>query len=121
MNIAWSENVFRVAGSSRPGDILNRIAERCVVVDRGYEGGPCFEWQGPTSGRPGRGRRKGRGHSYPRMSLDGCTMAVHRCVWICLNGPLPSKKQLDHLCKNRLCVIHCEPVTHKENQRRKAR
>lgn len=103
----------RTVGRARA--VLLKIAKRCEWADRGYEGGWCLEWQGPDSGDVG------RGHSYPRFCLDGQTVAVHRCFWVCLNGYLPGKKQLDHLCKNRRCVIHCEPVTHKENQKRKAR
>lgn len=103
----------------RRTDIVRKILARCEWVDRGSEYGDCLEWQGPDSGKPGRGRAKGRGHSYARMCLDGVTAAVHRVLWITLNGFLPSKKQLDHLCKNRRCVLHCEPVTHKENQRRR--
>lgn len=105
---------------SRPADIVAKIVARCQWVDRGFEDGPCLEWQGPTSGAAGRGRN-GRGHSYPRFSFEGVTAAVHRVLWQCLNGPLPSKKQLDHLCRNRRCVIHCEPVTHLENQKRRDR
>lgn len=108
-----------VLADGRAGDILQKIMSRCALVDHGYAGGPCLEWQGPTSGEPGRGRERGRGHSYPRMCVDGHTAGVHRVLWVCLNGYLPSKRQLDHLCKNRKCVIHCEPVTHKENQRRR--
>lgn len=105
----------------RRGAIVRKIMARCEWVDRGSDYGPCLEWQGPDSGKPGRGRDKGRGHSYARMCLDGVTSAVHRVLWVTLNGFLPSKKQLDHLCENRRCVLHCEPVTHKENQRRKNR
>ncbi len=107
--------------NSRRGAIVRKILARCKWVDRGSDYGLCLEWQGPDSGKPGRGREKGRGHSYARMCIDGVTAAVHRVLWITLNGYLPSKKQLDHLCNNRRCVLHCEPVTHKENQRRRDR
>lgn len=105
---------------SRRLDIIDKIMGRCLVVDRGYKT-PCHEWQGPCSGEPGRGQAKGRGHSYPRMNLDGNTVAVHRANWVCHHGYLSSKKQLDHLCKNRRCVRedHLEKVTHKTNQKRK--
>ena len=106
---------------TRRGDIIRKVLANCIWVDRGSPWGDCLEWQGGNSGTPGRGRAKGRGHSYPRGTFDGCTCAVHRVVWITLNGFLSPKKQLDHLCKNRKCVIHCEPVTHKENQRRRDR
>jgi hypothetical protein len=110
-----------IFGGGRRGAIVEKILARCIWVDRGYKDGYCLEWQGPDSGKPGRGRAKGRGHSYARMCLDGVTSAVHRVLWITLNGFLPSKKQLDHLCENRRCVLHCEPVTHLQNQRRKNR
>lgn len=112
--IAVLENeAARFPGLTRRADIVAKIMANVSAVDTGYEGGLCLEWQKSTSGT------KGRGHSYPRMSLDGQTVAVHRALWVTLNGYLPGKKQLDHLCKNRRCVLHCEPVTHKENQRRR--
>lgn len=77
----------------------------------------CWIWLGPTSGETGRGR------GYPRMCVDGATMAVHKVMWIIKHGPIPPKKQLDHVCRNRLCVNpdlpHNEMVTHKKNQRRR--
>ena len=55
------------------------------------------------------------------MSVDGATMAVHRVMWAIQNGPIPHKKQIDHLCGNRLCCnpTHLDLVTHKQNQRRR--
>lgn len=77
---------------------------------------PCKIWQGADSGT-------GRGGGYGRMDFDGGKLAVHIAVWVCHHGPIPSKKQLDHLCKVRRCVAedHLELVTHRENQRRRAR
>ena len=79
-----------------------------------YEGTPCWDWQGPCSGN-------GRGGKYPRMSLDGQTVAVHRVTYTDKFGYVPGKKQIDHLCNRRCCVNpdHLEMVTHKENQRRR--
>jgi hypothetical protein len=76
----------------------------------------CWIWTGPTSGETGRGR------GYPRMNLDGGTMAVHIVAFVLENGPIPPRKQVDHVCRNRLCVrpAHLEMVTHLRNQRRKA-
>lgn len=118
MGLAWNADALRwivIDLPSRSRRIVEKILSRCEWADRGYRDGPCLEWQGPDSGS------EGRGHSYPRFCLDGQTVAVHRCLWVCLNGYLPGKKQLDHLCENRRCVIHCEPVTHRENQKRKTR
>lgn len=88
--------------------IIQKILSRCVWI------GDCLVWQGPTSGR-------GRGGGYPRMSLDGQTVAVHRVVYTHFSGYIPGKKQIDHKCKNRLCCNpkHLELVTHLQNQRRK--
>ena len=85
-----------------------------VEVQEGEDG--CWIWTGADSGT-------GRGGGYPRMDFDGGKMAVHRALWIIENGPIPSKKQLDHTCRTRRCVRpdHCELVTHRENQRRRAR
>jgi hypothetical protein len=76
---------------------------------------PCHIWQGPTSG-------EGRGGGYPRMSLDGQTVAVHIVVYTHHFGYIPGKKQIDHLCNVRLCCnpFHLELVTHLKNQRRRA-
>lgn len=74
----------------------------------------CWEWTGSTSGT-------GRGGGYGRMSLDGQTVAVHLVMFTHFFGYIPGKKQVDHLCNNRLCCnpMHLELVTHKENQRRR--
>lgn len=77
--------------------------------------GPCHIWLGPTSGN-------GRGGGYPRMSLDGATVAVHIAVWTNEHGLIPPRKQIDHLCRRRCCVNadHLEMTTHKRNQKRRA-
>jgi hypothetical protein len=48
-------------------------------------------------------------------------MATHIVMWTVEHGPIPPRKQLDHLCRNRLCANadHLELVTHKQNQRRR--
>ncbi|OKP79904.1 HNH endonuclease [Ensifer adhaerens] len=100
---------------SRREAIRERIMAR-VVIDP-VTG--CWIWQGPTSGS------KGRGKNYPRMSLGSQTVAVHLVMWTNEHGYIPGKKQLDHKCRNRLCVNpdpeHTELVTHKENQKRRDR
>lgn len=72
---------------------------------------PCWLWTGPDSG-------KGRGGGYPRMSLDGATVAVHITMWVIENGPVPPRKQIDHRCARRRCVNpdHLQMVTHRKNQ-----
>jgi hypothetical protein len=78
----------------------------------------CHVWQGPDSGK------EGRGSGYPRMALDGQTVAVHIVNWTNEHGYIPGKKELDHACRNRMCINpdndkHVEMVTRKENARRR--
>ncbi|MDH6265504.1 hypothetical protein M2360_000894 [Rhizobium sp. SG_E_25_P2] len=99
--------------TSRRDRIRDKIMSR-VEID---ETTGCYIWQGPTSGD------KGRGRDYPRMSLDGQTVAVHIVMWTNEHGYVPGKKQLDHICRNRRCVRpdgpHLEMVTHRENMKRR--
>ncbi|WP_319773954.1 HNH endonuclease [Breoghania sp.] len=90
--------------------ILARVMKR-VVID--HETG-CWIWQGATSGN-------GRGGGYPRMCLDGQTLAVHRVTFVCTYGYVRGKKTLDHTCRARLCVNpdHLEMVTNRGNCRRR--
>lgn len=76
--------------SSRWQSILQKLIANIRVVPRIEALGPCWEWTGPTGG--------GRSGLYPRMSLDGHTVAAHRVSYIHFNGYLPPKKQVDHLC-----------------------
>ena len=97
----------------RRSEIENKIYSMVNVEDRGFDT-PCHIWTGSDSGN-------GRGGGYPRMCLSGQTVAVHRVMYTHVFGYIPSKKQVDHLCRNRMCVNpdHLEMVTHKENQRRR--
>ena len=99
--------------SDRRERIIDKILERLVAVQRGFHT-PCWEWQGPTSG-------KGRGGGYGRMCLDGQTVAVHIVMFVCCFGYVPGKKQIDHKCHNRLCCNpdHLEMVTHHQNMKRR--
>ena len=95
--------------------IIEKVMKR-VKYANSPEGinGYCYIWTGPHSGN-------GRGGDYPRMCLDGQTVAVHRVVWTNYYGYIPGKKQIDHICRNRLCVNHhhLEMVTHKKNMKRR--
>jgi hypothetical protein len=102
----------------RRTSILEKILDNIVIRHLGFklddQHSPCHLWQGSDSGT-------GRGGGYPRMSLNGQTVAVHIVSYVNKNGFVPGKKQVDHLCNNRMCVNpdHLEMVTHKENQRRR--
>ena len=68
----------------------------------------CWEWQGQII------------TGYGRFKIGRRSYAAHRISYEFFIGPIPSGKELDHLCFNKACVNpnHLEPVTHEENVRR---
>lgn len=109
-----------LSNSDRRIAIISRLEQRCEIVDTGFKlnntPSPCHLWRGPTSGT-------GRGGNYGRMSLNGQTVATHIVAYTHYFGYVPGKKQIDHLCNNRLCCnpAHLELVSHITNQRRRAK
>lgn len=104
---------------NRRNNIIGRIMGNIIIhtdnnKDYSYNGSGCWIWQGANSGI-------GRGGGYGRISINNCTSAVHIVVYTHFFGYVPNKKQLDHLCMNRLCCNpnHLELVSHKENQKRR--
>jgi hypothetical protein len=81
--------------------------------------GPCWVWTGAKTAN-------GYGQFYLGQNLERDRKAslqtyAHRYAYEITIGPIP-KPQLDHLCRNRLCVnpAHLEPVTNIENVQRGA-
>jgi hypothetical protein len=79
-------------------------------VDKRPDG--CWYWTGATDGRYG---DYNAGRSGKNLHIK-----AHRMAYLLLVGPIPEGHQLDHLCRNYLCVnpSHLEPVTQQENNRR---
>jgi hypothetical protein len=71
--------------------------------------GDCWVW---TSAQR-------RGYGYFR--LRGANVPAHRWAYEAMIAPIPAGLQIDHLCRNRLCVnpYHLEPVTAKVNIQRR--
>ncbi len=115
-----TQEIEDLSNSDRRIAIISRLEQRCEIVDTGFKlnntPSPCHLWRGPTSGT-------GRGGNYGRMSLNGQTVATHIVAYTHYYGYVPSKKQIDHLCNNRLCCnpAHLELVSHLTNQRRRAK
>lgn len=77
------------------------LAERSVV--------------GPGSCRTWTGTRTANGYGVMRVLRH--RLYVHRLAYTLACGPIPDGLEVDHLCRNRLCVNpdHLQPVTTREN------
>lgn len=71
----------------------------------------CWEWTE-------RHHRDG----YGRLVRNGRTYGAHQWFYEHYIGPVPNGLELDHLCRNRVCVnpTHLEAVTHRVNSLRGA-
>ena len=104
--------------SPRKIKLINRIIRGCDMVYTGFkidgEPSPCWEWLGANSGNG-----NGAGRGYGRIKVDSHISAVHRVMFVCFHGYLPPKRDVDHLCRNRICCNpdHLKSVTRLQNMR----
>jgi hypothetical protein len=91
---------MRILGAVVSDPDLERFRSKCSPQASG-----CVLWTGSTMWK-----------GYGRFFVDGKTIRAHRFSYA-LSGDLPSHLQLDHLCRNRLCVnpLHLEAVTARQN------
>lgn len=66
----------------------------------------CWMWTGEVTP-----------NGYGTLSCRGHNRMAHRISFELFVGPIPDRMNIDHLCRNRICVnpSHLEPVTHREN------
>ncbi len=106
---------------NRRDNIFQRMMKKIDIDHTNMlHGEPCWVWNGSTSGEP-TDDNNSRGHSYPRMTVNGRSSAVHRIMYTHFFGYIPPKITVDHECKNRKCIqpAHLSAVSHKENIRRR--
>lgn len=70
--------------------------------------GVCWEWTDSLC------------EGYGTIWIGKQRMKAHRWAWEYLIGPIPDGLVIDHLCRNRKCVLpdHLEPVSDRVNIRR---
>lgn len=87
--------------SRPPRAVVDRYAERIALTDSG-----CIVWLGATTGA---------GYAQIKLTPDeGKRLVyVHRWSYEHHIGPIPQGFEIDHLCRNTLCVNpnHLEAVT----------
>lgn len=76
-----------------------------IVIDNNG----CWVWKGSVF-------KKTNG-SYGQLRINGKLKFAHRISYEFFIGQVKDKLELDHLCRNTLCVNpkHLEAVTHREN------
>lgn len=88
----------------RSNSIKEYLDQRSVKIGSG-----CIIWVGSKTK-----------DGYGSASKDVHKTTAHRLSYICEYGSIPSELEIDHVCKNILCInpSHLEAVTHLENVRR---
>jgi hypothetical protein len=56
-------------------------------------------------------------NGYSRIRINNKNIQAHRWAWELVNGQIPDEFVIDHICRNRKCVLpeHLRMVTQQEN------
>lgn len=94
-------------------NLTKRLKSKIHINDNG-----CWCWTGAVFSKVNGKYAQIRMTSNEKKS---CLRYAHRVSYEHFVGPVPEGKELDHLCRNTLCINpqHLEPVTHKENMLRR--
>lgn len=90
---------------------MQRTLAQRLFARVSVEADGCWIWTGSI--------RKGYGQIWTSLDASGhrSLLQAHRASYELARGPIPEGLDLDHLCRNRLCVNpdHLEPVTRRVN------
>lgn len=89
---------------------LFRFVKTLAFVEHDEDFGECWIWTGTL---------RGRGRGYGRF-CEGVNKLAHRVSYEHFIGPIPRGMEIDHLCRQTLCVNprHLEAVAHRKNVQR---
>lgn len=90
----------------RPRSLTDRLMDKVQI---GQSPTACWLWTGSL--------RAGYGQIRVRTETGWTVAAAHRVSYELARGPIPDGLDLDHLCRNTVCVNprHLEPVTRQTN------
>lgn len=93
---------------------IDRFTEKCMVTNEfhGFDT-PCVVW---AASQQGKGYKEGK--SYGQFWNGQKLRGAHQAAYELFVGPIPEGLEVDHLCRNKLCMNpdHLEAITHRENQ-----
>lgn len=98
-----------------PSGIYKRLSLKDRILNKVKKTPSCWIWMGGKDSA-------GYGRTYIGGKAEGKSIyrIAHRIIYELFRGTDISGLELDHICRNKICVNpdHLDPVTHLENVRR---